>query len=367
MKRHLPTISELFDGIYNPEDYSLKRRRTFLLAAMLYIIATIGAILLVFNLFFDTVGSLVYIDLFLIAFSSGLLFLLRYKKTYNVVAYAMTATMFVIFVGLLWYDKAEKFTLIWSYFFVPFVFISLGASRGIRLSIPYLLIVFLLAYLGIGEWMGGVWDIPSFIRFFAAHIALLFVMYVIVHTNERAFSYIATLRAKEREQLKKFEKLSITDPLTGLYNRRRLEEVFPTVLSEANERNLKAAYFILDLDYFKPFNDTYGHQEGDRALVAVAHVFKRHTAHAFRIGGEEFSGLLVGKNDTEIHDAIQALHRDILALDIPNEAGIDGKLTASVGAHIVQPGETRYDTIYRTADAALYKAKQSGRNRIVYL
>ena len=124
---------------------------------------------------------------------------------------------------------------------------------------------------------------------------------------------------------------------------------------------------MLDLDYFKGYNDAYGHRAGDAVLNTFASVLnaqiRRKSDHAFRYGGEEFALLLSPTNrETALHFADQII-RDTADLNIPHDSSPFGVLTVSVGLALVEvDGMVSMQKLIDTADAALYEAKNNGRN-----
>ena len=167
------------------------------------------------------------------------------------------------------------------------------------------------------------------------------------------------------------EELSITDGLTNLFNRRHFNEIFPKVLNTAKRQKSMVCFLMLDVDFFKPYNDYYGHQKGDEALIKIAkcikEIAKRANDYPFRLGGEEF-GILFDANS--IDDAINfsnTLKTNIQDLNITHEKNPDYKvITASLGlvCKVVQKEDT-HDSMYKEADNLLYKAKESGRNKLL--
>lgn len=178
----------------------------------------------------------------------------------------------------------------------------------------------------------------------------------------RAFNTMVT-RLREREGQSELEKLSLTDGLTGLYNRRHL---MGTLASEVQRsRRLRRAFTVLlaDVDHFKQYNDTHGHLAGDAALVKIAEVFRRTTRAVdcvARYGGEEFVVMLL-----ECSIATAALVAERVRARIAETELGEGRLTVSVGlAEYPDGGETPEELI-ASADAAMYQAKSGGRNRVV--
>lgn len=160
------------------------------------------------------------------------------------------------------------------------------------------------------------------------------------------------------------EALSERDPLTGLMNRRAVEARFADLRKQGFD-----TFALLDLDRFKDINDRYGHQSGDRALVACADAIRgsdNRDTIAVRLGGEEFVILLRGEQPLE---RIEALRRAI-PLRIANQvAGLDRPVTASAGVIELPRAADRlmsFEDLYARADKLLYEAKASGRNRLCY-
>lgn len=178
-------------------------------------------------------------------------------------------------------------------------------------------------------------------------------------------SYEFLRQWREREQ--KIRQLSEIDPLTQLYNRRVMQAHLTTILSRPE--SVPVALIVIDLDFFKKINDTYGHLVGDRVLVAVAAVLRealRPTDIAARFGGEEFVLVLDGltcHSAKKVAERCRYLIQSTVVLDDMKQPI---NLSASFGVACQCSGVgVSVDTIFRDADAALYSAKLAGRNRVV--
>jgi diguanylate cyclase (GGDEF)-like protein len=164
----------------------------------------------------------------------------------------------------------------------------------------------------------------------------------------------------------KLQLLANTDPLTGVNNRRYFINAVTMGLKEMHRQRREAALFFLDIDHFKSLNDRYGHQVGDHALVQVAttaHRLMRANDTFARIGGEEFAGFLP---ETCIDSGMQIAERlraavEALSLRVGNQ--VTG-LTCSIGVASVDAEIDTTELAMKRADAALYVAKQEGRNRV---
>lgn len=164
--------------------------------------------------------------------------------------------------------------------------------------------------------------------------------------------------------------LALTDGLTGISNRRHFDEQFATLLSTAQRSKLSLAVLMIDLDHFKRYNDLYGHQAGDDCLRQVAgciaQSFQRPSDCVARYGGEEFAVVSFGmsREDLQMH-ALQLCDK-VRALNLPHLDAPQGKVTISVGAVVRIPKrDTTGMALLKLADAALYAAKQQGRDRVV--
>jgi len=178
----------------------------------------------------------------------------------------------------------------------------------------------------------------------------------------RAFNTLVS-RLREKESQGELEKLSLTDALTGLYNRRHL---MGTLASEVQRsRRLRRAFSVLlaDVDRFKQYNDTHGHLAGDAALVKIAEVFRRTTRQVdcvARYGGEEFVVMLLEANLATATLVAERIRARVAEQDLG-----EGHLTLSIGVAEYPDGGDTPEELIATADAAMYKAKGSGRNQVV--
>lgn len=168
--------------------------------------------------------------------------------------------------------------------------------------------------------------------------------------------------------MEKLRDTSLRDGMTGLYNRRFLEEIIDKIMSHANRHNETYAVMMLDVDFFKMVNDTYGHDIGDKVIIALAKVLKnsiREADLAIRYGGEEFLVLLSNATDDGIMQVARKIHSAFGALSFDVGTAESLKKTLSIGiAKFPTDGDTIWKCI-KYADTALYEAKNTGRNKIV--
>jgi len=188
----------------------------------------------------------------------------------------------------------------------------------------------------------------------------------------QTFASHAVLMLKRIAVLEKagqFEKLAITDPLTGLYNRRFLENRLQEEFSRSQRQQQSFCVIMSDLDNFKIYNDVCGHLAGDEALRKAAQLM-RHSARdmdiATRYGGEEFCLILPGTDKQESVFVGERIRRAIEAESFPGESHLPlGRLTTSLGIAAFPSDGVTADELIHAADLALYRAKALGRNRLV--
>ncbi|MDD5401503.1 MAG: GGDEF domain-containing protein [Sulfurimonas sp.] len=176
---------------------------------------------------------------------------------------------------------------------------------------------------------------------------------------------------RNRKFINKIEELTITDAMTTLHNRRYFDLVFDNLLKAQKRARQTLAFVIVDIDNFKQYNDTYGHQAGDEALKAVANCLKnslkREGDFAFRLGGEEFGVLCTGLDDSQAFDFADGIRKKVEEEKIEHKKSTASKyVTISMGLIVIKPELINsVNDVYRCADEALYRAKENGRNKVV--
>ncbi|MDK9694017.1 MAG: GGDEF domain-containing protein [Sulfurimonas sp.] len=177
---------------------------------------------------------------------------------------------------------------------------------------------------------------------------------------------------KNKKYIEKIEELTITDGMTGLYNRRYFDEMFEKSLKIQQRTKQTLIFIIFDIDFFKQYNDTYGHQAGDVAIKTIAQSTKESLRRAgdmaFRLGGEEFGILCIGMNESEALPFADGIRKNIENRKIEHKSSyVSRYLTVSMGVIVIESGMIKSTSeIYKCADDALYLAKESGRNQVVF-
>lgn len=178
--------------------------------------------------------------------------------------------------------------------------------------------------------------------------------------------------AKERAELEGLNDaltaVSRRDPLTGLGNRRALEEDLDLLEARVARYGHRYCMALIDVDHFKAFNDTYGHQAGDHVLATVANELEQQARAGdavYRYGGEEFLCIFPEQSMESGTTAVERMRSGIELLGVPHAGNPNGVLTISAGLAVLDPGEDGSAIeLLKRADEALYRAKELGRNRV---
>lgn len=203
-----------------------------------------------------------------------------------------------------------------------------------------------------------------------------YLFYSIVFILILAFALIAYIILqviKKDNQLrilnKKYKIDSITDGLTKLYNRKYFDNIFDNMPFIANANDWECAFIMIDIDFFKQYNDTYGHDKGDETLIKVSNILKdyfdRQYEFVFRLGGEEFGVVLFDINEDILEDCLKDINKKITDANIEHKnSKILDIVSISIGAVIYEPKTyISANKLYKKADECLYASKQNGRNQ----
>jgi polar amino acid transport system substrate-binding protein len=201
--------------------------------------------------------------------------------------------------------------------------------------------------------------------FFSGIGALILLTVFVVRNRRLTHLHSELLKAHQQleEKSQELKRLSVTDSLTGLYNRRKIEIDFATECLRMQRYPGALSVILLDIDHFKKVNDTFGHQAGDRVLCGIAEALRRRVRTSDivgRWGGEEFMLVLPQTTLSEAAALAEDLRREIQTLDLspaPSQS-------ASFGVATVEAGDD-HAGVFKRADHALYRAKDSGRNMVV--
>ena len=247
---------------------------------------------------------------------------------------------------------------------IPFLYTSISST--VIISLYFLIDVFFLH-------TGSKYLISNMFFLISANVMGLIGGYILEYYVRKDFllSLKIYLDKKDLENLtEKLKHLSDYDELTGLANRRKLKEFFERELKRAVRERFPISVLMIDIDYFKAYNDYYGHIKGDRILKEIGKIINNHarrpTDIAGRWGGEEFIIVLSNTNKKQASGLANDLHKDILNRKIKHDFSPFGKMTVSIGGYTEIPDNTRtMDEFINKADKALYRAKSLGRNKVI--
>jgi diguanylate cyclase (GGDEF)-like protein len=182
--------------------------------------------------------------------------------------------------------------------------------------------------------------------------------------------FVIMLMSVEQRKKEKIEIDSLTDPLTKVFNRRYYEKIIYLEFARMKKEGKPISLIMLDIDFFKKCNDTYGHSQGDEVLKSVANIFMKHARRehdfVFRLGGEEFGVLLAGTSERGTIKIAEKIRKEVEETKIQIKGSNEQiSITISAGiASLVPHTEQNSQIIYDIADEMLYRAKRTGRNRI---
>jgi diguanylate cyclase (GGDEF)-like protein len=221
----------------------------------------------------------------------------------------------------------------------------------------------------LNKWVSIIYEKESSYKTIALwFFAIVFIIVVVLLAVLRVNRILNKEIENRKEIEKKLQEISITDALTNIYNRRYFNEIFPQFINASKRKKEKVCFVILDIDYFKLYNDNYGHLSGDKVLRSVADCISssllRADDYCFRVGGEEFGILFHEESHERAKIFIEKIRANIEHLRIEHKYNrASDYITASLGLVVRDAASISLcEALYKEADELLYKAKESGRN-----
>lgn len=354
----------------------LETHTRMLFAKALFIsLATMSGGFSLFHFFYTGIMPFALITLAAFSVITSLYVMLIKGVSYRLISHLSALGVTLFFSLYLPITQNTGFTFIWIVF-APFFIILLSAWRlGVAYSLALLVIILVLAQSNIGVWQDGDWGQIHSYRLYLAFVLSMVIASLIDIAQSAGFRLDRKIRQTNEMHMSQLHTLSITDALTGLYNRHHFNSVFPDKLEQSKQEDSYLLFFMIDVDYFKAYNDHYGHQAGDDVLKVIADRVKeymhRHNDYVFRLGGEEFGGFVESNVPeetclwlSELKKAIEDIHIKH-APDCPMDyVTISGGISYCTSA--LQETCSTLE-LYRNADNALYFSKRNGRNRFTVL
>lgn len=345
-----------------------EHRRVYLINVMLLFTLAVTGIFFHFHVFWTGITILGVLNLagFVTTLASALY--LRFKCRIEQVASILNV---IAFLGLgvyliLRHDEDQAY--VWATVYFPFAFFLKGRRIGALCAGLYYLLVMagVLYNMTVVDPATPAALVRTSLNITASLLAVAGILYYYEATRVEAMERLSNVQEK-------LVKLSTTDALTGLYNRRHFDDVMPVLLAKTQREGGMLCLLILDVDSFKAYNDRYGHPQGDRVLKTIAEVMavtlKRTSDLTFRLGGEEFAALFTVTDPAEAENLAEEVRAGVEAQAVPSADSPLGKVTVSIGLRHYRSGSSTAEPSARAlvseADQALYQAKHQGRNQVV--
>lgn len=328
---------------------------------------TISLIIIFFSVLFGILGDLKINDIgeihpkvdYIYAFGVFLsICYLRYSKEYyNRVTHIVLSLSLLTFISALIFVPQDEFRIIWFYLLVYVAYMLQSSKWGMFYTFLSIMSILLSNYFV---------DLKLSAVSINTGVLGLLIMSLLSRT------YSIKMTDYERDLLRKNESLQLlasTDSLTGIMNKRCFDEVSQKDFEAARLTGSNIALLVLDIDYFKKVNDTYGHGIGDNILVAytnhIKNVLRENDIFA-RIGGEEFAILLFKTDIKEGLIIAEKICKEVEKVSVRFE-DTQVRITTSIGISDFQNNDRTFYTLFNRADQALYKAKEQGRNQVCSL
>ncbi len=287
-----------------------------------------------------------------------LIFFLRSsKKNYNLAAYSLIIISLLTFTSALIFVPQDEFRIIWFYLLIFAAYMVNGKTIGILSTLTSIIIIL---------------TVDFFVELDLSQTAINSGILGLIIGSFFAYVYTSKITSYEKSLKQQNSSLSLlasTDYLTGIMNKRMFNEISERYFKTAQKNNFNLTLLLLDLDYFKKVNDTYGHQAGDQLLkhfVEIIESILNNSDIFARIGGEEFAILLSQINSDDAYTLAEKIRKKVENNFITYE-GQDIFMTTSIGISENQDTDTAFENIFSRSDSALYQAKNEGRNKTCYM
>lgn len=328
--------------------------RIRLMQSLLLILQLYSGIFVILNLTLFGYYTVAVANLAVFAVILGIQTDLRRNLNLERSANWLTGTIIVFMVIYVALTQGRNYAFIWLSMVPTIAFFLLGIRRGLKVTVPFLLLT-----IGYIVWSANAW--PSYAinlpAFFNISCALFAVLTIARHYEKSRAEAYACLEERNAE----LQRIAITDGLTQLHNRSHLDAVLDSEVQRAQRHNTELSVLILDTDHFKVLNDSYGHLVGDQVLIELSELLRekiRATDILGRWGGEEF--MIIAPN-TDAEGAVELAEKIRVATAKHRFTDEHLHLTISVGVAEFNQQDTLI-SIVRRADEGLYQAKHDGRD-----
>lgn len=289
---------------------------------------------------------------------------LRTERSYELASKLSSLNLFIFFLTFAYVNQNRDYGFVWIMFLPIFIIPLNGHKAGLKMAVTFYAILFFMAYINIGVWQEGMWNIHSFLRLVVASTVLTYVIYMNEVSIHRSNQILVETKELEKQHMQMLEELSLKDSLTDILNRRAMMQELSKELSRRDRYGYQFSLVMMDVDNFKQINDHYGHDVGDTVLVEITKKIKsklRDSDLFSRWGGEEFLILMRESDALVARNKVEELRRYVEELQLQPQ-GL--RVSASFGVSECNDNCKIKDAI-KQADIALYEAKKAGRNRVV--
>ena len=331
-------------------------RKTIAAKLIIFFAYTIASILSILT-YLQGNMALFYMDVTLFC-SIGIATLLLIRKNIYWIANAL---LMIMSLGIIWgtyINKGQDNVFYWGFLSVTFMMISFGHKKGLVIASIFYASLFVI----MAQYIGETISFPGYIRFIVVSSMIVLASYFYEYSISSTIDQLNAVNEK-------LSLLTKIDSLTGLYNRRYFDEIFEVQFQKTKSSDRLFVFAMLDVDFFKLYNDTYGHLSGDEVLKTLADTIQKSLRsmddYAFRLGGEEFGLCFSVERYEDAKAILEEVRQNIEKLKIVNIHNSKPYITVSIGYHIIKPYDAYdRDDIYKASDNALYEAKHKGRNRV---
>lgn len=337
-------------GYYTPGHTSY--RRVFLLNLTLLVTSGTFAFFVASGLLVTKRYTLSAVLLVALAVMLGLLHYFKATNKLEITAGATVAAMLATLVVYLVMSQNHRYALYWCAIVPPITYSLLGLRKAHFVNATFYAVVLSYVFATYPSWSSAEFAGSSIVNIGAATTALVLIT---AHMESSRQSTQAVLEEANRE----LARLSVTDKLTGLYNRTKLDAILEYEAVRSMREGSGLGVLIIDVDWLKSINDAYGHMAGDSVLVGIAELLLgscRQVDFVGRWGGDEFIVLSPGADS----DGVANIAERVLEGVRGRIFGEIGPVSVSIGTATYRDGDTA-DSVLRRADAALYAAKAAGR------
>ncbi|MBP7344082.1 MAG: diguanylate cyclase [Clostridia bacterium] len=324
--------------------------RAYLLNAVLFSMSVLCIVFAVLNIIKTDYPP--FIIFHTVIMSLSIITIIFFHKTDNMKLTSLFSVILATFLmaSFIYLVKNNHFGLFWFAVYPPFVYFILGRKKGRIATLSFGISVLAYIIFSHRNWEPAVFDYISIVNISGASICLTLLIVFYEKSKRQAEESLVT----KNNQL---HIMSITDRLTGLYNRHKLDETLYELMQKSRNCEKQFSIIIADIDQFKSVNDTYGHLTGDKVLIDISKIISsrvRQSDVAGRWGGEEFLIICPDTDYAGITDISKKIEADISGYKFESVEGI----TLSFGIATCCKGET-IDSLLQRADISMYECKQS--------